>query len=135
MTLRRRLAAALAAAGLVLGGALVAAPAAAEIVGPGAPVFEITVDGEDHVQPGESLSFFPSIRGGRVGPRRAPASKIALKVTFPDTLEFLNGSCVAFVDADGLVHFPPYKGDQDPTYTLRVGGRVRPISGELGVQR
>ena len=132
MTLRRRLVAALAAAGLVLGGALVAVPAAAEIVGPGTPVFEITVDGEVHVQPGDSVFFFPSItRVGELDPDLAPASQIALKVTFPDTLEFVNGSCDAFVDADDIVHFPPYKGAQDPTYTFASGDECV-VSGGLG---
>ena len=36
---------------------------------------------------------------------------------------------------DDILYFPPYKGAQDPTYTFRVGGRVRPLSGGLGAER
>ena len=107
MTLRRRLAAALAAASLVLGGALVAPPAAAaaEIVGPGAPVFEIKVDGADHVQPGSEFRVRLEINRLQdikvEGEDEDVRRQVALVISFPETVEFLTGDCTAYVMGGG----------------------------------
>ena len=130
----RSLAASLATAALMLGAAVVAVPAGA-VAADDQAIFELNVNEEFHFQPGGTFSVGVSIwREGDLVPAPDPGSQIAVKVTFPEQLEFQGGSCVGFVSPGDVAHFPPDQGESDSDYTFESGDECI-VEGGLGTSR
>lgn len=104
VTFLRRLAAALATAGLVLAGAAVGAPAAAgEVTTEPQPYrFSLSIDSPSGLaRAGGSFQY--GIRISREGPAPAASVRPAVKLTWPDDLQFVyTDGCEYYISADGL---------------------------------